>query len=465
LRSALQVKMDPRLAFAISPAAAETWAMRGLSQRPRPHRRLAARIERKALFSKAPPPPPSLWQQPATWAVVVVTCVSALIVTSLLRRRRKKASATSKLSMGDMNFQLEKSMGVQTDVKQPTAPRTPRAPVPLKSTAPAPIPVPSPVPTPAATAAPPTPATMPPPQIPLPATAEPPSEPVAAPVPETASSAQAVEPPPESKPAEASSKDQEVEKKGFGWLLNRSKAGKVKPLSELLADTEESKLPAKFLRAVASELCGDAPAGVFDGVEGITMVPSTVPEATRSMLLHAGVKSEAERLEPKDCAEGIVMVANSMVAKMVDRVADLKDKKEKQTELDKLVLFARSAEGLGSELAPDVEVSKPTYEGELRYKTLESLYDLYLERAVDDIQSQTTAMMSAMMGGEDKAAANVEKMQAKAEQDEKARTTLAAIFKISEGKAEKLMEKKVQVMTEQAQKEMLAGLGNLGGTS
>jgi len=142
-----------------------------------------------------------------------------------------------------------------------------------------------------------------------------------------------------------------VEKKGFGWLLNRSsKAGKVKPLSELLADTEESKLPVKFLRAVASELRGDAPAGVFDGVEGLTVVPSAVPEATRSVLLHAAVKSEAEKLGPKDCAEGIVMVANSMVAKMVDRVADLKDKKEKQTELDKLVLFAVSAEGLGSEL-------------------------------------------------------------------------------------------------------------------
>jgi len=226
----------------------------------------------------------------------------------------------------------------------------------------------------------------------------------------------------------------------------------------------EERCPTKFLRAVASELCLDAPAGVFDSVEGLSKVPAAVPEAARATLLHAAVSSEAANLKPKEVAEAVHSVASSMICRLTERAADLKDKKAQVDALDNLAFFAVSAGSLAATLAPDVELGKLTYEGQLRYKTLEGLYDKYIEKNVDSLQQQTMGMMSSMMGGEEKASMSVEQMQAMTEQSEKANSTLASLFKISEGKAEKLMEAKVKQVSEKAQKDLLAGLQNLGGS-
>lgn len=219
------------------------------------------------------------------------------------------------------------------------------------------------------------------------------------------------------------------------------------------------------MRAVASELCLDAPAGVFDSVEGLTKVPDTVPEAARATLLHAAVSSEAANLKPKEAAEAMHNVAKSIVCRLTDRAADIKDKKDQVDALENLAFFAVSAESLAAQLAPDVEMGKLTYEGPLRYKKLESLFDTYIEKNVDTLQQQTMGMMTSMMGGgEDTPSMSVEQMQAMTEQSEKANATLAALFKISSGKAEKLMEAKVKQVSEKAQKDLLAGLQNLGGS-
>ncbi|CAJ1346987.1 unnamed protein product, partial [Effrenium voratum] len=255
----------------------------------------------------------------------------------------------------------------------------------------------------------------------------------------------------------ASSKDEE--KKGFGWLLNRNKAAAAPALAELL---KEEDAEAKFYRAVASELCVDTP-GIFDGTEGLTAVPSSVPMATRATLLHAAVKAEAEKLAPKEAAEGTVCVAKSMVREMVEKAADIKDSKAKREALDKVVLLAHSSQSLATALAPNVEAGVPVYEGSLRYKTLESLFDLYLDNAVEDMQQSTAAMFGSLMGGEDASNKTMAELTARAEQAEKAQNTLAGIFKISEGKAQKLLERKMKAATDQAQKDMMSGL--MGGNS
>lgn len=226
----------------------------------------------------------------------------------------------------------------------------------------------------------------------------------------------------------------------------------------------EDRCPTKFLRAVASELCLDAPAGVFDSVEGLSRVPAAVPEAARATLLHAAVSSEAANLKPKEAAEAVHSVASSMICRLTERAADLKDKKAQVDALENLAFFAVSTGSLAATLAPDVELGKLTYEGQLRYKTLEGMYEKYIEKNVDSLQQQTMGMMSSMMGGEEKASMSVEQMQAMTEQSEKANSTLASLFKISEGKAEKLMEAKVKQVSEKTQKDLLAGLQNLGGS-
>lgn len=214
----------------------------------------------------------------------------------------------------------------------------------------------------------------------------------------------------------------------------------------------------KFYRAVASELCLDAP-GFFEGTEGLTVVPEHVP--AKSILLHAAVKAEAEKLQPKEAAEGTVKVATSMIREMVEQAAGVKDSKGKIEVLDKVVLLANNSQSLTNTITPDVEAGLPVYEGSLRYKTLEGLFDVYLDKSVEDLQQTTQAMFGSLMGGED-GNKTVAEMTARAEDAQKAQGVLASVFKISEGKAEKLLEKKMKVATDQVQKEMLSGLMNGG---
>lgn len=213
----------------------------------------------------------------------------------------------------------------------------------------------------------------------------------------------------------------------------------------------------KFLRAVASELCLDTP-GYFDGTEGLTVVPDSVP--AKSILLHAAVKAEAEKLQPKEAAEGTVKVAQSMIRELVEKAAGIKDSKGKREVLDKVVLLAMNSQSLTNTITPDVEAGLPVYEGSLRYKTLEALFDVYLDNSVDDMQQTTAAMIGSLMSGEDAAASNktVEEITARAEEAEKAQNTLASVFKISEGKAQKLLEKKMKAAQDQAQKDLMSGL-------
>ena len=239
-------------------------------------------------------------------------------------------------------------------------------------------------------------------------------------------------------------------------MLNRNKTVEVPKLAELLQDGEDES-PVKFLRAVASELCLDTP-GYFDGTEGLTVVPDSVP--AKSILLHAAVKAEAEKLQPKEAAEGTVKVAKSMIRELVEKAAGIKDSKGKREVLDKVVLLATNSQSLTNTITPDVEAGLPVYEGSLRYKTLEALFDVYLDNSVDDMQQTTAAMIGSLMSGEDAAASNktVEEITARAEEAEKAQNTLASVFKISEGKAQKLLEKKMKAAQDQAQKDLMSGL-------
>ncbi|CAE7717780.1 unnamed protein product [Symbiodinium sp. CCMP2456] len=160
--------------------------------------------------------------------------------------------------------------------------------------------------------------------------------------------------------------------------------------------------------------------------------------------------------EPADLGRGAVSVAKSMIRELVERAADIKDPKEKREALDQIVLLSESSQSLASSVAPDVEVGTPVYDGPLRYKTLEQMFDVYLDGVMEGVQQQTKAMMQAFSGGEDASGAqpSVAEMTARAEQADKAQTTLAAIFKISEGKVQKLLDKKGEKM----QKDLLGGL-------
>ncbi|CAE7593349.1 unnamed protein product [Symbiodinium natans] len=165
------------------------------------------------------------------------------------------------------------------------------------------------------------------------------------------------------------------------------------------------------------------------------------------------VQSEAEKLKPKLAAEGAITVAKSMIRELVDRAAEIKDPKEKREALDKVVMLSDSSQSLASSVAADVEVGTPVYDGPLRYKTLEQMFDVYLDGVMDNLQQNTKAMMQAFTGGEE-SGTSVAEMTARAEQAEKAQSTLAAIFKISDGKVQKLVEKKA----EKVQKDLLGGI-------
>jgi len=206
---------------------------------------------------------------------------------------------------------------------------------------------------------------------------------------------------------------------------------------------------------VASELCLDTP-GFFDGTEGLTVVPDSVP--AKSILLHAAVQAEAEKLQPKEAAEGTVKVAKSMIRELVEKAAAIKDSKGKREVLDKVVLLATNSQSLTNTITPDVEAGTPVYEGSLRYKTVEALFDVYLDNCVDDMQETTTAMFGSLMSGQEAPQMSMEQMEARAADAEKAQNTLAAVFKISEGKAQKLLEKKMKVATDQVQKDLMSGL-------
>jgi len=387
-----------------------------------------------------------------------------------------------------MYYQLERSAGLSLEAPAKQAPAA-EAPPPAPPSAPLPAAAPPLPPAPAeetaasaspATAAPPPPAVPlpPPPTAPLP----PPPAPAAAK--ETAASdspAATVPPPPPAAPSPppptaplppppapaAAKADGERTagsnpiKKGFGWLKRGQKA-KAEPLAKLL-QSADAEGHGKFLRAVASELCVDSPEGCFKDVAGLTAVPASVPKSARTALLHAAVKAEAEGLTPVDRAKQIVRVGKSMVMELVDRAASLEDKEECIAALDNLVGFASDAQHLCEELAPDVEFGPVTYEGTLRYNKLEELYSRYLDTSMQEVQQQTSQMLGSLMGGNPDALnfdsmPGMEQMQARIDQGDRNRSTLAGIFKIAEGKAEKLMQKKMTSFAEEAQKEMFAGL-------
>jgi len=159
-----------------------------------------------------------------------------------------------------------------------------------------------------------------------------------------------------------------------------------------------------------------------------------------------------------------------MATQLVDSAAELKEEQKRATALEGLALFAGSAEQLGAALAPDVEAGRVVYEGTLRYKRVEELYGAYLDTltgAWRKLQEQQMAvMMGPLMGegpggAEAPSSAQVEQVQARVDECDKHRLALASVFKISENKAEKLLEQKMAKATEEAQKEMLQGLANM----
>lgn len=266
--------------------------------------------------------------------------------------------------------------------------------------------------------------------------------------------------PPAAPPARAEEKSQDS---AFGWL-RRDKA-KVPSLAQLLATgtsrTGEAAEDVNFIRAVASELRYDAISGSFDGYPELKSVPSSVPESTRTFLLHGVVKSEAEALKPTQRAEAIVSVARAMGKQLLESAAEQKEKTMRIEALENLVLFVRSVEQLCAELAPDVEFGKVVYEGDLKYRKLEELFGEYVESSVQEMQSITTSMLSSLMSGSQEVGQDpnqAAKIQAKIEQGDKRRQTMAEVLGISEGKAEKILEKKVEEVAKAAQKDLLSGL-------
>lgn len=134
-------------------------------------------------------------------------------------------------------------------------------------------------------------------------------------------------------------------------------------------------------------------------------------------------------------------------------------KKARIAAFDDAIVFVTSAEQLCEELAPDVESGKITYEGPLRYRALEDAFSTYLDSTVEDVTEQTSAMLAGLMGeGGFGDPSQMESMGAKAEESEKKRVIFASILKISDGKADKMLQKRM----EETQRDMLSKLGNLG---
>jgi len=223
----------------------------------------------------------------------------------------------------------------------------------------------------------------------------------------------------------------------------------------------------RFMRAVASQLNLDAPEGAFESTPGVKAVPSRLPLATRTALLQAAVSAEAEPLKPVERANAVTSVANSMVRDLVDRAAALGSATEKIAALESLGLFVDSAQQVRGELSPDVEASQIVYDGPLRQKQLDDLFGVYLDVAVEEVQQQTNSLLASMMkdgpGAADAAFPDMQEMEARAEQSQKKQDRLAVVLKVPERKAQKLMESKMKVMQEEAQKQLLANLGNFGG--
>jgi len=171
-------------------------------------------------------------------------------------------------------------------------------------------------------------------------------------------------------------------------------------------------------------------------------------------LLHAAVKSAAEKLEKVDRAAGISEVAKSMVVTIMDAAEAEKDAEVKAMALDSLVLYMTSVQQLWEELAPDVEPEKVTYQGSLKPKKLEELYVSHLDRFMAEAAEQSAMAMAAMFG--QSADADMARMEAKLATSEKRRAALASLCGLSSEKAEKLFEKKQQ-------QELMGSLGGLGG--
>merc|ERR1711971_1118232 len=115
---------------------------------------------------------------------------------------------------------------------------------------------------------------------------------------------------------------------------------KVPKLAALL-EPKEADPNSAFLCAVASELSLEAPVGLFDGVPGVKSMPTSVPKGTKVALLHAAVKSEAEKLSCKDRGMSVKRVAASVVTEMVDWAMSLGDSEERTEALDKVVAVAQ----------------------------------------------------------------------------------------------------------------------------
>jgi len=323
---------------------------------------------------------------------VLLVAVIALVVRA--RRRARETARLPKMSLGEMYYRLEKVAGSPGLQNVESATSAAPAQIPKSTLTPLPPPVPS-----AAAPVPPA-APLPPP------TTAPPPEPASAPPPKPATS------------------------KGFSFLSGGDKKAAVPSLGDLVAGEEDAPR-TKFLRAVASQLCLDAPQEVFDNVVGLQSIPSTVPLETRAMLLQQAVRAEAEHFKPVESTDLVVEVAKSMAAVLIDRAADMKEVGQRAAALSEACVLVSSAELMCKELAPDVEAAKISYEGGLRYKRQEELFSEYLEQSLEDLNDIVTA-----------ATADPARLQQKAAQQE----LLAGLFKISEGRmtkmTEKLMEKK-----------------------
>jgi len=201
-------------------------------------------------------------------------------------------------------------------------------------------------------------------------------------------------------------------------------------------------------------------------LEGLTNVPPSVPKAMRVTLLSTAVKSEADKLQAVERTGAVVRVAGSMLTELLDRAAGLGETEARTEALEKLVVLSREASQLCAELAPDVEPGAVGYGGVMRPKQLEALYMDFVEASVQEVQAQTAAMLGAFWGAGAGAGGggNAEQMQARVEQNDLRRKELAAFLNIPESKADKLMEKRVEEVTQEAQQEMMKGLASMGGS-
>jgi len=252
-------------------------------------------------------------------------------------------------------------------------------------------------------------------------------------------------PPAATTPAEPVKQEKKKSKIG-SFLSGGSKKASVPTLSELVVGEDESPR-TRFIRAIASQLRLEVPEDMFTSVEGLQNIPSTVPLATRTMLLQQAVNAEAEKFKPVERAEIVVEVAKSMVVDLVDAAEGKKDAKERSKALSEVGVFVWAAEHMCKELSPDVEASKVTYEGTLRYKKLEDLFGEYLEASLGDLNELVVSMTTGNLGSQEQQ----ESLQKKAAQQE----LLGSLFKISEGRMTKMAEKVME--------KNFAGLGNLGG--